>query len=402
MGFPLIKRAFEEMLTGLYRPSQIYKKLTDDWGYGTPKRKKSGGKPLAISTLYTIFSDTFYCGEYEYPVRSGNWYKGLHTPMITPAQFDKLQEILGKKDNPRPRLKQSPNSAFYGLFRCGDCGSMITPDTKTQTICTKCKLKFSSKHKTACPKCKLEIAKMKNPVNLKYTYYGCTKNKNKSCSQASIENKVLNKQIVNLLENITISENLKTWYINQVSEVSKNEVRSQVQIRKALQENYNDCQARLGNLLDLRISPQNINGEVISDKEFIENKIRITKESELIKEKMNDIDNQAEKWMELAIDTFNFACYAKYHYENGDIETKKAILLGLSSNLLIKDQKVLISLPKHLELINSSNNKIRELGIKFEPRIFGSDNKKTSSLEPAFSSMLGVVDEVRTSVAKTR
>jgi len=402
IGFPLIKKAFDEMLTGLYRPSQVHKKLTENWGYRSPKRKKSGGKPLAISTLYRIFSDTFYCGEYEYPLESGNWYKGLHTPMITPDQFDKLQKILGKKDNPRPRLKQSPSSAFYGMFRCYDCGSMITPDTKVQTICTKCKHKFSSKHQTACPKCGVEIAKMKNPVHIQYTYYGCTKNKDKLCSQPSFESKALDKQIVSLLDNITISENLKTWYINQISELSKTEVSSQAQIRKALQDNYNDCQARLGILLDLRISPQNINGEVINDNEFIEKKNKIIKESEHIKEKMDDIDGHASKWMELAIDTFNFACYAKYHYEHGDIEVRKAILLGLSSNLLIKDKKVIISLPKHLELINNSNNKIKELGIKFEPEVSGSDNKKTSSLKPVFSCMLAWRDSFRTWVANNR
>ena len=80
--------------------------------------------------------------------------------------------------------------------------------------------------------------------------------------------------------------------------------------------------------------------------------------------------------MELAVDTFNFTCYAKYHYDNGSIEDRKTILMGLSSNLLIKDKKIDISLPKHLELINNANNQIRELGIKFEPGSLVFNNKK--------------------------
>ncbi len=111
---------------------------------------------------------------------------------------------------------------------------------------------------------------------------------------------------------------------------------------------------------------------------------------------LEDNETNSKKWMELAVDTFNFACYAKHHYENGSIEEKKTILMGLSSNLLIKDKKVSISLPKHLELINTANQKIQELGIKFEPRFFGLDNKKTSSPEPVFSFLHAIAIEVRT------
>jgi DNA invertase Pin-like site-specific DNA recombinase len=380
IGFPLLKRALEEMLTGLYRPSQVHNKLINEWGYRSPKRRKSGGGPLALSTFYSILSDTFYCGEYEYPVGSGNWYKGSHTPMITPAQFDRLQEIIGKKDNPRPRIKNSPDNAFYGLLKCHSCGSSITPDTKIQTICAKCKHKFSSIHKTACPKCGTEISDMKNPVTSKYTYYGCTKRRNSFCSQASFEGKELDKQVIELLKTITISENMKNWYISQLNEISANEVDNQTQTRKALQENFNNIQKRLGNLLNLKISPQNTNGEVLNDEDYIREKLKLNKEAEQIKEKIEDTEDRSKKWMNSAVDAFNFACYAKYHYENGDIEAKKAILLGLSTNLLIKDKKILISLPKHLELICSANSKIRELGIKTEPEFLGLDKEKTGLL----------------------
>jgi hypothetical protein len=130
----------------------------------------------------------------------------------------------------------------------------------------------------------------------------------------------------------------------------------------------------------------------LSDDDFFNTKINLNNELKAIQEKIDDLSARTQNWMNLAIDTFNFARYAKHHYEHGDITTKKSILLGLSSNLLIKDKKVMISLPKHLELINTTNNQIKELGIKFEPAFLGSDNKKTSPLEPVFSSMLRDLD----------
>ena len=66
--------------------------------------------------------------------------------------------------------------------------------------------------------------------------------------------------------------------------------------------------------------------------------------------------------------------------------------MGLSSILIIKDKKILISLPKHLELINAANNKIKELGIKFEPGILGLNYKKTDHKGSVFSCLLGDKD----------
>lgn len=388
VGFPLIKKAFERLLTGLYRPTQVWETLNYQFGYRTPKRKKLGGKPLSRSGFYSIITDPFYYGDFEYPTGSGNWYPGKHTPMITQAQYEKIQKFLGRTDNPRPRMKHTPDTAFYGTFRCADCNSMITPDEKTQTICTKCKHKFSSKYAQACTKCGTPIAEMKKPIHLKYIYYGCTKMKDPNCSQASVESRILDKQVVAVLNSIKISEKMKDWYIKRLNEANKQETTHRSHIHTAIQESYNDCQSRLDNLLNLKISPQNTKGEILSDEDFGKKRKAITDEMIILKEKMADAEDRASKWTDMAVDTFNFACYAQYHYENGGIEAKKAILQGLGSNLLIKDKNIILSLPKHLELIKNSNSELQELNVKFEPENFSEDNKKTDALTPAFSSML--------------
>ena len=45
--------------------------------------KTKTDKPLALGNIYLILRNTFYYGEFEYPVGSGNWYQGKHTPIIT-------------------------------------------------------------------------------------------------------------------------------------------------------------------------------------------------------------------------------------------------------------------------------------------------------------------------------
>ena len=187
--FPLIRKAFDELLTGLYRPSEVLNKLNNDWGFRTFKRKRSGCKPMSKSIFYKMITDSFYCGRYEFPKNSGKWYQGKHKAVITEAEFSQLQKILGNDNKPtiRPQKYVSP---FTGLIKCA-CGSAITIDIKHQTICTNCKHKFSSRHVTACTKCNTEISAMTNPTQTEYEYYRCTKAKNSNCKEKCVEVKQL-------------------------------------------------------------------------------------------------------------------------------------------------------------------------------------------------------------------
>jgi site-specific DNA recombinase len=398
--YNLLKKAFDHYLTGLYSPKQILDKLNNDWGYRTKKRRKLGGKPMALSTLYNVLADPFYAGKYEYPKGSGNWYEGKHKPMITEKQHQRILEMLGRSDNPRPTADKC-DTAIYGLFKCGECGSAITPDEKIQTICTKCKTKFSSKHATSCPRCGTEIKNMKNPKRLNYVYYRCGKKKNPNCKQGVLINTELEKQISKILNDLAISENMKNWYIKRLNEFSADEVNDRRHIYDTLQSAYSDCQKRMDNLLELKISPQNTNGSLLPDNLYIKRKNQLTAEMSRIKEKMDDTKDLADKWMDMAVNTFNFACYAQNHFLNGDIEKKKRIILGLGANLIIMDKKVFVSLPKHLELIKKANEAIKSDIPWCEPKDLRLDKEKTGSLEPVISKMLPGSDSNRRPIGYT-
>jgi DNA invertase Pin-like site-specific DNA recombinase len=74
---PLIKKMMELMLTGNYAPLKIRDMANNEWGFRTPK-----GKKLGRSTIYRLFTNTFYYGTYEYPLGSGKWYRGTHETKI--------------------------------------------------------------------------------------------------------------------------------------------------------------------------------------------------------------------------------------------------------------------------------------------------------------------------------
>jgi site-specific DNA recombinase len=99
---------------------QVWKKL------GQCGQLTKNGKPFSKSSLQHILAETFYYGDFEYPKKSGNWYKGKHEAIITKEIYDKVQENIAKRRPKQPRRKWGEVPfKFNRIFKCGECGSGI-------------------------------------------------------------------------------------------------------------------------------------------------------------------------------------------------------------------------------------------------------------------------------------
>ncbi len=302
--FALVRKMWDLMLAGSHTPPKIAEIANKDWGFRTRKFKKQGGKPLSRSTIYKIFTDPFYCGMIRY---NGQLYPGKHDAMVTVEQFDKVQLMLGRKGKPRPKRNAFP---FRGIIRCGECGCYITAEEKH-------KLTKSGLHK--------------------YIYYHCTKRKpGIRCSQRSLRQEELERQIQEELSKISIDEDFKNLALKYLREVHEEEVKDRAPVEKSLRKAYEDSQKQLDNLTDLRVR------EMISDEEYLTHKNKLLIKRERLKEKIEDTNHRADKWLELSERAFTFACYAKYWFENGNLEQKNTILQTIGSNFTLKDRKLFI------------------------------------------------------------
>ena len=319
---------------------------------------------MARSKIYRVFTDEFYFGQFEYPVGSGIWHAGRHEPMITEAEFWRVQSLLGNKGRQRPKTY---NYRYTGLIRCGECDAGVTCEEKLQVICGECKKKFSSRNRDICPRCNTKIADMRKHTPLRYLYYHCTKRKNPNCTQGSITEENMEEQIRKVLSNIQISDKFKAWAIKYLNELHETEATDRNTVLDSLQRSYNDVVKRVDNLVSLKISPQNSDGSLLSDDEFKKQKQDLMIEKSNLEEKINDTGNRITTWVELTEKAFNFACYAKYWYEKGDADTKRQIFAGLGSNLILKDKVVLICLEKPLEYIKSLKTEEDKIIETFEP-----------------------------------
>jgi len=372
--FELIKKMWELMLTGNYTPSKIASIANNEWGFKTPK-----GRYLLRSTIYRLFASPFYYGYFEYPVGSGNWYKGKHEPMITKEEFERVQILLGRKG--KPRLKRH-NFAFTGLIKCGECGAMITAEEKNQIICPKCKYKFSSNNRFECPKCKTSIEKMKNPTILHYVYYHCTKRRNPNCTQGSVEAKELEKQIVRYLSNIQVSEVFKNWAIKYLKEENEKETSSKETILASQRKAYDNCLKKLDNLFQLKISPLNIKGNLLSDEEYAKQKAELIKEKTRLEEILNDTGQRVERSLANLEKAFNFAIYAKYWFKNG--------------TLTLQDKMLQIQLKEPFTAIVQIAERVPEARAGFELKKSGQNEAKLDALYHKNPIVLRAMHKVRT------
>ena len=169
---PIIKKMFEKVAYEKWSGRKIFHWLKFDLNF----KSVTGNKGLTLGNIYLILQNPFYYGVFEYPLKSGNFYTGKHTPLITKELFDQVQAQV-KSQVVRSESKEF---AFTKLMSCGLCGSGITADEK--------------------------FKKQKNGNIHRHVYYGCTKVKDRECKCGYINEVDLIEQFVQLMDIIGLDE----------------------------------------------------------------------------------------------------------------------------------------------------------------------------------------------------
>jgi len=398
--FPLIRQMWDLMLTGLYTPPKILDMANDEWGFRTRPTRRMGGKPLARSAIYQIFTKPFYYGWFEYPGGSGQWYQGKHEPMITEAEYDQVQTLLGRKGNPRPQ--RHFDFPFTGLIRCGACGRMVTAEEKQQLKCSTCKYKFAYRNHDICPCCETPIEKMAAPRYLHYTYYHCSKSRRPVCRQKCVTGKELENQINEHLAWLTISKKFKEWAIKHLHLLHEKEKSLQGDIIKAQRKAHHQCQEEIDSLLKLKTSSGNKEGSLLSDDEYAKRRGSLLKEKAALEELINNADQRVEQQLKQSEEAFEIACQAQKRFAEGDSDTKKEILAAVQSNLILKDKKLLFEAKKPFLILENVIYPEKAIISPIEPEkivVTHGRNTPTIFMRPY---LLGDLDDVRTSIKKAQ
>lgn len=120
------------------------------------------------TSIHNILNDRVYIGEIKY---RDNWYPGKHEPIIDRATWDRVQALLGNR-------QQITHTKTYAgdLMTCGHCGHKITGELKT---------KKSGKQ---------------------YLYYRCTKYNQPDHPRDRVTESELDQQVLALFDKIRIED----------------------------------------------------------------------------------------------------------------------------------------------------------------------------------------------------
>lgn len=348
--FPLLKRAWQLLLTGDYSVPQILERL-NGWGYRLPKTRNGGGKPMSRSSLYRLFSDPFYCGRFTYEAVDR---LGKHKPMISLEEFERAQRLLGRPEHGKQQTHVHP---FTGFIRCGVCGCLITAETRVKHYKT-------------------------NRTIRTYTYYHCTGRR--GCPKHSVTDTYIEERILEGLETCRLDPAFADWALEVLR-------RDEMESDRALRLSSAEQPRALGALkkrLDA-VYEMRENGEIRAE-EFAERKRKYEQQIEGL-----HIEQERQRQNTLTArtrlrDTLEFRRDAYQRFKTKGYEAKRTLARALSGRYVLTQGKLEITPLPELERLRTIEPH------KKQPAQVG--NERAGPVDVIWRAML---DELRQIIAST-
>ncbi len=167
---PIMKEMFKKVASG--ESGRAVFRWLNQTGFTT-----RSGKKVTLSLVYDMLHNSYYCGKFEYPIGSGNWYKVGHETLISEETFNQVQQVLEVAPKSRPGTKEFD---FTRLIKCGSCGSGVGAEEKFKTL--------------------------KNGSKNRYVYYHCTKGADRNCKELYIREEDLVEQLIQLIDKLDINQ----------------------------------------------------------------------------------------------------------------------------------------------------------------------------------------------------
>ena len=326
---------FNYLLSGKYTAYQVLQIASEEWGLRTRHTTRyPEGRKFSQTSFYNILSNPFYYGRFEYPEESGNWYTGTHKPLITKAEFDEVQKILGRDG----AQSKTHYFAYTGLMRCGHCGARITAESK--------------------------VKQQKNGNIHRYKYYHCTGQVDKNCKQKSLREDRLEEQILGFLSSLQISLPFHKWVMGELKKEYEQEKEDKTSIIYNQEKVLRTIQLKLTNLKELAMTG------AISASEYKDDRKHLEKEEEKIKGYLDSVNEKMQSWIRDAERTMTFAERAVEVFKNGDEEKRREIFAALGTEHQLLNRKLTIQTEKPLLVIKEMVSVAKRDSIPLEPATF--------------------------------
>ena len=293
---PYIENAFQIYASRNYSINNLADKLYADG------LRSNTGKKVSHSAIHKILKNPLYYGYFNW---KGELHKGIHEQIISKDLFDEVQKVLlPKKHSKRDNKK---HFLFHGFMHC-ICGLRMTAEFK--------------------------IKKNKKKIH-EYIYYRCTKSRGtEKCSQKYIREEEVDKEICDNLSEIRFDEKMLDLVVDTTKEMGQKQYAYQIDIEEKNSFLLERNKIRQGALVEKYIDgkiPDDIYDRTLTD---------LRNEQATLENKVENIKSNGQDIFGIIELLARFMRLANGIFKDGNEDTKKEVLSIISSNLIIKDKKV--------------------------------------------------------------
>ncbi len=268
----IVVKAYEEYASGKHGLDSLAQFFAD---HGVVTRN---GTPLSNCAIAGILSSRVYLGLVKH---HGEWYDGTFPPILSRDLFESVQAMLKKRSRSR-KSKKRHGFPFTGLFRCGECGSMITAQWATGRL------------------------------GGRYRYYRCTK-KQGVCTQGYLREDRLVSQIKARLEQIALPDDVTDEMLRMVEKWDAEEKQSSGSQLGQLRESEQSAKQKIATLVSLYLDGD------IPKEHYLAKKDELLRAKVAVVEKLSAARAGRKNWIEPLREWI--------------LDTKNATLMASSENL---------------------------------------------------------------------
>lgn len=292
MHGPLVKEAFELYGTGNWPLNKLVEAMYEK-GLRNKRKKK-----ISRNGLVCILKNPFYCGLISIS-KTNELFIGIHEPLISRRLFDQVQEVFAGKRN---RGVSKHYYIYRKLISCARCKHFLIAETQKQ-----------------------------------YKYYRCH---TKSCSQKTIREEDIEGQFLGILQNIQLSKAEYKWLRTEADKLLENEPSRLEIANRQLNLEIDTIDSRLAKLADAYVD------EVFDKQTYMQKKNELVLKQHEMKEKLKELSQNLRRAL-ADLDSFLELLNSAYlSYKLGDPEEKRRMVQIVTSNLQVRDKKLLIKLKK--------------------------------------------------------
>jgi len=270
------------------------------------------GTPLAKVSIKRLLTHRAYIGFVKH---GDEWFDGNFEPIVSPALFEAVQKVLKTKERPRKR-KIKHDFPFTGLFRCAECGSMISAQWAT------------------------------GKSGGRYRYYRCSK-KRGHCSQAYLQETELMRQIYARLQTISLCDRYTSWMLDKVKMWEREEIGASQSEVQNLSESIKTAEAKMEKLVSTYLDGD------IPKQTYLKKKDEILLASAVLEQRKKDFENGRKNWVEPLREWILDTKQANFLSSSSDLYQIKSFVQKIGTNPLVRDKSAHFAAPVPSQFIAS-------------------------------------------------